>query len=54
MKFDEMKEDMRIREKSTGRLAIIGLKRYGRFTIVDQQGHVETFTKNNAEEWTKA
>lgn len=53
MKYDEMKEDMRIKEKSTGRLAIIGLKSYSGFTIVDQHGHVETFTKRNAEDWIK-
>jgi hypothetical protein len=34
-------------------VAIIGLKRYSRFTIVDETGHVETFNKTDAEDWTK-
>jgi len=49
-----MKVDMRIKERSTGRLAIIGLMRYGKITIVDQQGHVEVLNKTDAEDWIKA
>jgi hypothetical protein len=53
LKYDEMTEDMQIRNVRTGLLAIIGLKRYSRFTIVDETGHVETFNKTDAEDWTK-
>jgi hypothetical protein len=53
LKYDDVKEDMRIRERRTGRLAIIGVKEYGRVTIVDQNGHVETLTKNELNDWNK-
>lgn len=54
LKYDEMEVDMRIKNRRTGRLAIIGLKRYSRFTIVDENGHVETLNNTDAEDWKKA
>lgn len=53
LKYDEMKEDMQIRERRTGRIAVIGVKQTSHVIIVDQTGHIEILHKTDAEEWTE-
>ncbi|WXW92685.1 hypothetical protein SEA_ENYGMA_237 [Streptomyces phage Enygma] len=53
MTYSELRVDMAIKHRKTGRTAIVAEVKNGKFKIVDSTGHPETLDRYYAGEWER-